>query len=1018
VQTRIIPVFMKSVHRILPLFVLALASRVIAAEPADPVGALMARVVGAIARDEVAAFDPLVVPDQSFDWDVDVAPLVARYRCPTIEHWSYATLERGETTARVRLEIDGHAELAGPGRDERLPRRWIASLRRVGDRWHLQSLVTLERDLARRIAAACETDWPALLDGDDEADSRQVLLEIADHVAGSIPPTNLEDTEALARALMRFVLSEARRRGDAALESFTLSCLTSFLRGRGKRAEALSLGEEAVGLAERSGDPDALAVAYFSRGLNRWVNGDNAGAQDDLAAASRLFPVASRVLAPLKSQAMRCPVALGDHNYHLAIQNAEELRSMAARAGWDEGEAFGLYVLGDIHYSLRDFAAARDLYVRVHTIAARQHLIFASDALNDIIRCDLSLGELARAEHEMRASGLATQNTTRTLTLYAQTLLAIDKLPEAEQALKKATTLGEDDTQANSDAYTALAQFYLAQHRPAAALDAAREAIRYGLHEKTPLTEWSAWRAEAAMARAQRALGRTREARDTMETAIAVIEQLRTTMVSDSSAARYFEDKAGLYADLMKANLALGDVRGALGAAERLRARTLRDSLSQIPFDRNATLTVEERARQDTAEKELESANRRILSSDKPSADMRATRDRARQALDRLTDELMTAHPEMRARQAGFRPTLDLPPALQSTAIVEYAVTSGATYAFTIVREGGSTEIHAVRIDVGRRALDRLVARMASQLAQRDLRYRGTAARLYQLLVAPVESAIASRTKLCIIPDGTLWRVPFQVLMDKNGVDLVGKRPLFYAPSITMLTAAPSSRRHTPRRETLVAFANPHSEGAGVTHMRSLFRGSRLGALPDADVEVARIAQIYGKSQAETFVGREARESTFKRVAPLARIVHVASHGVIDDHAPLYSALLFASGGAGDDDGLLEAREVLDLHLDADLVVLSACDTASGKIDAGEGVIGLSWAFLVAGCRTLVVAQSPAESKSTARLMVEFHRQLAGGLSPAEALQRAQLTLRRDPRFAHPFYWAPFVVIGQGLPPR
>ncbi len=197
--------------------------------------------------------------------------------------------------------------------------------------------------------------------------------------------------------------------------------------------------------------------------------------------------------------------------------------------------------------------------------------------------------------------------------------------------------------------------------------------------------------------------------------------------------------------------------------------------------------------------------------------------------------------------------------------------------------------------------------------------------------------------------------------------------------------------------------------------MRGLYRGRVFGALPDAETEVRRIASIYGKSRSKVFIGSEAREGTFKREAHSARIVHVATHGVIDDHAPLYSALLFAPGGEGGDDGLLEAREVLDLHLNADLVVLSACDTARGKIGAGEGVVGLSWAFLVAGCRTLVVAQSPAESKATAQLMVEFHRQIAAGLSPAEALQHAELTLRRDPRFSHPFYWAPFVVIGQGF---
>ncbi len=117
-----------------------------------------------------------------------------------------------------------------------------------------------------------------------------------------------------------------------------------------------------------------------------------------------------------------------------------------------------------------------------------------------------------------------------------------------------------------------------------------------------------------------------------------------------------------------------------------------------------------------------------------------------------------------------------------------------------------------------------------------------------------------------------------------------------------------------------------------------------------------------------------------------------------------------------DDDGLLEAREIMKLNLTANLVVLSACQTARGHIGAGEGVIGIAWAFFVAGVSTTVVSQWKVESASTAALMISFHRHLkaANGTSKAHALRQAALDLLKDKSYQHPFYWAGFVMIGNG----
>lgn len=992
------------------------------AQATDPIEPLLRHVVAAVGQDDLSAFDPYVT--KSLDFGTALQHLAANYECPTIEHWSYTLLQRDEASVRVRLDIEGVALRAGSRLPAHLPRFWVLELQRVGPEWKLAAFDTLERDLAHRIMKVRAEEREALFSAEPDADPHLLVRELADSTMSDIT-RYVSGTERSAarlqagRLLAQLALGQARRRGNAADEGVVLALWAATLRANGQRAESLSVADDAVDAAYRSADPDALATALMSRGLGRWVNGDGAGAREDLAASARLVDQCDDVLPSLHALSMHTYLDLSDRDYRLALLRAEDLSRTASRIGWGESEAFADTVVAEVHRALRDFRVMRDLNERAYLLGKRVHAVFTNDVLVDMAQADLALGNIARAEREMRAFIHECEECgARNYTAFAMVLFAARKFAEAERILTKAVESGktEDDTCAASDAYAAVAELRLIQRRPKEALEAAQEALRRGLSGTTPLWDWSPWRAEAIKARALRALEREREARTTIENAISLVEQLRAVAASDLSATRYFEDKADLYDDLMETNLALGDVRGALGAAERRRARTLRDSLSQTTVDRNASLSTEEKGREETAEKALEAVNRKILSSGAPGTALRAERDRCRRALDRITDELMSTHPELHVRRADFLPSLALPQALASTVVLEYAVTAKATYVFTITRKGGRSNVTVQRVPVSRGRLSRLVDRLTTQIAQRDIHYRETASRLHELLLLPAAGSIAAGRELCVIPDGPLWRLPYQILIDGAGADLVSQWPIFYAPSLSLLTT--SLPVTAPKNErTLVAFANPTAGATAVTEMRGLYRGRTFGALPDAETEVRRIASIYGNAHSEVFVGKEAREMTFKHEAHSAHIVHIATHGVIDDNAPLYSALLFAPGGEGSDDGLLEAREVLDLHLDAELVVLSACDTAGGKIDAGEGVIGLSWAFLVAGCRTLVVAQSPAESKATAQLMVEFHRQIAAGLCPAEALQRAELALRRDPRFSHPFYWAPFVVIGQGFAP-
>jgi CHAT domain-containing protein len=186
-----------------------------------------------------------------------------------------------------------------------------------------------------------------------------------------------------------------------------------------------------------------------------------------------------------------------------------------------------------------------------------------------------------------------------------------------------------------------------------------------------------------------------------------------------------------------------------------------------------------------------------------------------------------------------------------------------------------------------------------------------------------------------------------------------------------------------------------------------------LGPLPEAERQVRLIGALYGPDRSSTYLGGDASEHRFKAEAPRRSVLHLATHGVLEESSPLYSHVVLSPGPDGSpDDGLLEAWEVLDLKLDADLVVLSACETGRGRIAPGEGIVGTMWAFFVAGSQAVVVSQWKVESASTTELMTAFHRGLAQGGGKAGHLRQASLELLRQPRFAHPFYWAGFVLVG------
>lgn len=524
--------------------------------------------------------------------------------------------------------------------------------------------------------------------------------------------------------------------------------------------------------------------------------------------------------------------------------------------------------------------------------------------------------------------------------------------------------------------------------------------------------------------------------------AISRIEHLQTNIAGGEYAQqRFFENKLDPYHGMVSLLVEQNNPLSAFVYAERAKARVLLDVLRRGRVDINRALTADERAQEVRLNAQIRSLNSQLfVENQRQPPNVARIREldealrRARSEYEELQTRLFVAHPELAAQRGQIAPitTDEMAPLIPAgTAVLEYVVTEQKTYLFVLTKQGTSrtttagVNVQVFPLRITSRELAVRVAAFRTQLAQRNLNLGSAAHSLYDLLLKPAEQQLAGKTTLCIVPDGPLWELPFQALRITSARYLIEDYAVFYTPSLSVLREM--QRRQTsalriaePDTRTLLAFGNPSLGNDTVHRLSAVRRGKRLVPLPEAENEVRILSQFLGAGRSRVYTGREAREERFKAEAGNYRVLHFATHGLFDDINPMYSHVLLAQGeNRGQEDGLLEAREILNLDLTADLVVLSACETARGRIATGEGVIGMTWALFVAGCPATVASQWNVESASTSQLMIEFYRNLARSQSSSEpesakatALRQASLRLLGSSEYNHPYYWAGFVLVG------
>lgn len=869
-------------------------------------------------------------------------------------------------------------------------------------------------ELEARLAAEGEALTPALV---------EALLAA---VSTAQQADQLERALAGARAAER----AAARLGLPALRARALYLAAVTYRTRSEFAAAVQAAEGSLAAAREGGDRKREASALGMLGIIARQQGRFELAQERLEAALAIDEAESSGpnLANRLASLGMVHSQMGD--YAAALARFERSLEVRRQAGDEAGGGSAHNGLGHVYLDLGRYDLAREAFARALALAeARSNTSAAAANLFNLALVDL-------AEERIEA-GLATMARSLEAARQAQDregqASALDglgvlerargrdavALEHFEAALLLSQEIGVRATEL--DARTERAKALLALGRAPEALEEARRATLLGT--EVGLRD-QLWPAQLALGRALEAQGDLAAARAAYEQAIALVEDLRAGVLGgDEAHPDFLARRIEPYERLLDLDLQAGHPVAALATAERARARALVDALVYGRQLASPAMTAAERAEEQRIERRLRALTRHAAAGaaaepevmggeTSPSAELEA----ARRELVEFRARLYASHPELRLARGGA-PVATLADAAAlltdagSVALV-YAASEQRTVLFVLERDAQlvpPVRLTTYRLPLAGRALAQRVRDLRAAIAERDLGASAAARRLHEALVAPAARHLRGRQRLLIVPDGPLWELPFAALENRAGQPLVERAALLLAPSLTALREL--SRRPPaaagPGRLELLAYANPASAGQP--------------ALPEAERQVARLAAQVGPARALVRRGAEAREGAFKSEAGRARLIHVASHGVLDGDSPLFSYLALATEapGAGQD-GRLEARELLDLSLAADLVTLSACETALGRVQGGEGMVGLAWATLLAGARSLVVSQWRVEAGATARLMDAFYGRLlapgaaAGRRDTAGALRAAMLQLRRDPRTRHPFYWAAFSALGSG----
>ena len=840
------------------------------------------------------------------------------------------------------------------------------------------------------------------------------------------------DSEAAADVLQRG-LAIATEIGDQEDEARLLADLGEVFWLKGDYDPALDHLDRAIEIAEKIKNARLVATSMGGRALIYWNQGDLQKALEDLNHCTTLFQQlgtqgslavnyfnlgaihmelgnyreAQELLQKSLDMAVAvkdrglegvCWNALGEiHNdlgeFDLAIDFMKKSLRIAEEIGEKREQAFGLRDIGEIYEHEEKYELALEYYQKSYKISEETEEKRAiGRALSDIgvIYAKLGKHDLAMQQYEKALDIVQSignkQNIGKTLMRIGNEYFYKGEMNKAEETLLKSVDVLREvgDPQTIWPALHKLGMVYRDTNRKA-------EAIKY------------------------------------MKEAVDVIEKVRNEIQLPEQKSGYLEDKLELYEDLLQLLLSDGNISAAFEYGQRSKARAFLDLLAESKINPEAGLNQElldQKRKLVTQLVRIEKSIQKEFDKDTPDSSVIRNLETKRNGIDdqytKLISDIRNSNPRFADLQYPVPLKLSEAQALldDETVLLEYFVGKNNSALFEITNK--DVNVHPI---IGETQLSKLIQALREELQkpesvlqlteQSHSRYVKSAFDLYLKLMKPAESSLQSKTRIVIAPDGVLNYLPFESLLTKSvgtaGIDF-GKLPYLatkfeieYVPSASVLSALHKNVQTTVSdQKALLAIAVPTADAASDP------------PLPFAKSEVESIAHFYPTSDVTLLVGNQATEENMKKLElNQYRNLHFASHGLINESRPQLSALVLSSSSKGKEDGYLTMREVFDLNLHADLVVLSACKTGLGSQVRGEGVTGLYRAFLCAGTSSVLVSLWNVSDKSAADLMISFYRNMEkDGMSKSAALKKARMEMISRKGYSHPYYWSTFILIG------
>jgi CHAT domain-containing protein len=465
-----------------------------------------------------------------------------------------------------------------------------------------------------------------------------------------------------------------------------------------------------------------------------------------------------------------------------------------------------------------------------------------------------------------------------------------------------------------------------------------------------------------------------------------------------------------------------GDVERALNVLERVRGRTAAAVLeNKVSFSKNESDEV--RALEDA----VSDLQLQLMRSESPEerAGLLDQLVEYERRLEWTRTERIDSQPGWFEKPSSLK---EIQASLRSDEVVlEYVLSEPNSYCVWLSKERAGLQI----LPAGRRRIEDLTQEYLNGIrAKRDDLV--LAKQLYDFLLGSLPPE-ATAERLIVVPDGILNLLPFDTMRDSEGLLLLNRRTVSYAPAATVLTVLRNTKNaRNPPRVFLGVGDVPYKDQGGVSNKidkptavkQRLLRGfsdalgTPLHDLPQTREEIIEVSKIVGNNEV-VLLGSNATETAFKS-EPLSdfKIIHIAAHGFSDTQFPERSGLVLGVDPNSRDDGLLQVREIIRLHFNADLVTLSACNTGVGKLQGEEGITNLVEAFLVSGAKAVVASLWSADDIYTSALMERFYTHIVEGQEKAEALRQAKLDLlAKYGKQVPPYYWGAFVLSGDGGSP-